>query len=559
MKRAWHELAAAGLAWLAVGAGAQDVVLDVRSLIAGDVEHAAPRIHLADGTSPRLRLARQSVVSPSTRVVVVEGDQERIVALDPRSYAVYRGELEGYPGSHVVVSITPTRVRGRVEFGPGGGSYDLLAPAAPGDAPMPVTLVASRGFGGVPGVCTLRQAEAIGNETREAIVSNGPASSAAAPSPPSSFRGGEPTLGLKQVEMAIDSDYECYQLFNDEQKTIDYLVEVYGLVSDLTERDLNCRLDVVWMRVFKTPTDPYGTNLGGFPMIPGGVKHDQAQLFSGARGSQAGGGAFVCANGSYIENALGYFGDPLLAHVYNQDLIIPAHELGHCLGSLHTHDYNLDQCQTPGTIPRRGGIISYCYYFNGGYANTDLRYEAKCREVIASCMAQNPAGYAVDCNQNGIEDKADITSGTSLDLNASGVPDECEDCNKNGTLDSVDISTGASKDLDNNKVPDECQPDCNANGIPDALDIKTGLSKDLYQNGVPDECEIDCNANGTSDYTEIQLDMTLDLDRNVVLDDCQDCDGDSVNDIKAINGANACWAVDGASEAIREYHPVSGC
>ncbi len=49
-----------------------------------------------------------------------------------------------------------------------------------------------------------------------------------------------------------------------------------------------------------------------------------------------------------------------------------------------------------------------------------------------------------DCNGNGIDDRQDITSGTSPDCNANWVPDEC------------DISTGNSSDHDGDGIPDEC-------------------------------------------------------------------------------------------------------
>ena len=38
-----------------------------------------------------------------------------------------------------------------------------------------------------------------------------------------------------------------------------------------------------------------------------------------------------------------------------------------------------------------------------------------------------PALIPVDCNGNGVADAVDIDTGTSLDLNMNGIPDECED------------------------------------------------------------------------------------------------------------------------------------
>jgi len=75
-------------------------------------------------------------------------------------------------------------------------------------------------------------------------------------------------------------------------------------------------------------------------------------------------------------------------------------------------------------------------------------------------------------------------------------------------LDVCDIAPGGSLDVDANGIPDECEPDCNGNGVPDAYDIAQGTSPDCNANLVPDECDL---AGGASQ----------DLDCNLVLDECQ--------------------------------------
>ena len=76
-----------------------------------------------------------------------------------------------------------------------------------------------------------------------------------------------------------------------------------------------------------------------------------------------------------------------------------------------------------------------------------------------------------DCNQNGVNDHCDITSGLSSDCNGNDIPDECE------------------PDCDGDGVPDSCESDCNGNGIPDECDIGSGFSEDCNGNGIPDECD----------------------------------------------------------------------
>jgi hypothetical protein len=70
-----------------------------------------------------------------------------------------------------------------------------------------------------------------------------------------------------------------------------------------------------------------------------------------------------------------------------------------------------------------------------------------------------------------------------------GATEYFSDCNGNGTFDATDIANGTSADIDANGVPDECE-DCNDNNVPDGLDISSGTSDDCQKDGVPDECQL---------------------------------------------------------------------
>ncbi len=48
--------------------------------------------------------------------------------------------------------------------------------------------------------------------------------------------------------------------------------------------------------------------------------------------------------------------------------------------------------------------------------------------ALAGLLALTPTTPAEDCNNNGVADGEDLAQGASLDLNANGVPDECEHC-----------------------------------------------------------------------------------------------------------------------------------
>lgn len=99
-----------------------------------------------------------------------------------------------------------------------------------------------------------------------------------------------------------------------------------------------------------------------------------------------------------------------------------------------------------------------------------------------------------DCNGNGKPDLTDIASGTSLDCNENGIPDDCEmDCDGIGKPDECDLADGALN-CNNNGLLDPCETDCNENEVPDdceglTLDPVTaevnGPDKNRYASFVP--------------------------------------------------------------------------
>ena len=129
-------------------------------------------------------------------------------------------------------------------------------------------------------------------------------------------------------------------------------------------------------------------------------------------------------------------------------------------------------------------------------------------------------GTAVDLNKNGIDDNCDpdcdgdgvpdfqeIASG-AFDCNANMIPDICE------------ISVRPDLDTNGNTFIDTCEVDYNANATFDFLDIYTGASQDIDANGIPDECDEcnsdtnDCNNNGISDACDVLFGGVTDINGN---------------------------------------------
>ncbi len=501
----------------------------------------------ATGATLDLEVERFRVTLPTTRFVNGSAGDAPI-DFDPETVLLLRGRVAGYTNSHLFLGIADGMVNGTIDLGPGYPSYGVSS-RGPDGSQMP------------PGHVTVFKALGAGNPT----PSNFCDTQGRPPEPPATDLS--PVRGLRQLQIAVETDNELYQIFNTATAATTYLIQVYGAVGDVYMREINVRIDVTYTRIWPLPNEPFSAALADFQSYwnanMGSVQRDVAQMFSG-RADLPGGVAYLnslCTSSAYgfCANLVGYFGDPTKSSVFNYDPMVAAHELGHNCGSQHTDVYGLDVCNTVGTVPQRGTIMSYCNQtISGGMANIDMSFHKVTRNAMLTYITTRPNCIVFDCNQNGISDAVDIATGTSLDVNANGIPDQCEDCNHNGILDSVDISSGTVFALNGNGIPDSCEPDCNHNGIPDDRDILLGTSLDVHGDGIPDECDADLNNNGVSDYNEIMANMTLDKDRNRVLDSKQDCDNNGIPDLVALQGAHDGWSASTVNGPIREYHSITG-
>lgn len=532
-----------------------------------------------------LDLVRFHAVTPGARFEVMTERGAESLAFDPDSVILLRGRVEGYRDSHVFLALGSRVTNGWIDLGPDGAhggrrsKFWVREAGGEGDGGegagshiagsiavevFPAMSTASGGPGLAVPMC--------GTITGPADRSASPGQNRRTewrPDPAASADLG-PILGLKQIELAVDTDDEYYMLFNDPVAAGEYLVSVYGAMSDMYIREVRASIVISYFRIWTVP-DPFtGPNpIGQFAQLwigtQQGVHRDLAQLWMGRTDLDVGGVAYLhvgCDSFSSYSMAgyvLGHFGDLDRNDDYSRDIRIAAHEVGHNVGALHNDAYGLDNCGIATPVPSRGGIMSYCAQtVSGASGNIDGRLEARIRRDVRAHI-ESRACLANDCNLNGVSDAIDIQLGTSPDANSDSIPDECQDCNANLILDPVEIALGLVPDVNANGLPDSCDPDCNGNGVPDDRDIFLGTSADAYQNGVPDECEADCNANNISDYTEIRLDMPLDVDRDVVLDSCQDCDGDGIIDRYELAHAHHLWAGAMSGDVVlREFHSASG-
>jgi hypothetical protein len=195
-----------------------------------------------------------------------------------------------------------------------------------------------------------------------------------------------------------------------------YLASLIAGTSSIYSRDLGVSLQVKYMKVWSgnSPFDA-GTNslndlVSASSSVTGTKKDaDIAHLFTGI---VEGGLAYVgtaCDNNGYntgVSSIRGNWGGSLNANAYNWDLIVTSHELGHNVGSGHTHSYNppIDQCVVGGSAVSRsssncvrGTIMSYCHLC-GGIANVDMKLDPR----VITKIKTNLGSSSGRCKLSGI-------------------------------------------------------------------------------------------------------------------------------------------------------------
>lgn len=547
-------------------AAARDAAAARRSFV-------VPGVPLSPSASVALELRPFPVTAKNMQVVLGRRDAADI----PFDYqtgrvAYFTGTVTGAPGSSAFLAVSDRSTVGSIDLGPGKPVYRLATnrtgTATASDASAEVAIFEAAATG--PALDVPR----CGFDLIESAASR------EAPTRPASVKthatqraGGTARANVRTIELAIETDYEFYEIFGNPTDATTYIEMLIGAVNHIYLRDVDHRYEITFIRLWDTPDDLYNSEgtaaLSDFvthwQTQMGSVPRDTAHYLSGRRDLPFGGIAYlsqICGSFGYGMSAylLGYFPDLDEPSVYHYDVGVVAHELGHNCSSPHTDAYvpPVDQCYPNPNPPQRGTIMSYCSQaVSGGNKVEEERFHATVQLEMESFLLNEANCIIDDCNMNGTADSQDIFIEFSADANNNGVPDECEDCDNNGVLDPADIAGGAD-DQNFNGIPDICEPDCNNNGRVDEMDIVFSTSDDAYGNNIPDECETDCNNNGISDFNEIQADLTLDINRNAILDACEDCDGDGTLDADEMNGANNLWIASDLDDSLVEFHGETG-
>lgn len=205
------------------------------------------------------------------------------------------------------------------------------------------------------------------------------------------------------IELMIDVGNVLYTKFNlDASATLDYITELFGAVNVIYMRDLNVHFSVMHTTLWEKP-DPFSAQpaIGSISTMSqlaqyrnyittyrNNVPYDLAHFLDGI---PLGGRAYLdimqiyrrdVRSGVSNVDAIGAF--PTDGSWY-WDTNVVAHELGHNLGSPHSHCYKPpidcceDECIECGIEkPSMGTIMSYCHLQMGNGGGINMRFHERC-------------------------------------------------------------------------------------------------------------------------------------------------------------------------------------
>ena len=214
------------------------------------------------------------------------------------------------------------------------------------------------------------------------------------PEPPISGLVAEPLVGPLRADIAIETDYELWSHFGSDDATLVYLGDLIAAASAIYERDTQVSLNLSYVRIWSTPSDPWtGTTTGAaltelytyWRNAANGLTTVRRATVHFVSAKPLGGGlaylGTLCqAYGYGVSQVYGSFN--LLDPSRIWDVLVVSHEIGHNFSSPHTHCYvppvdmcyNLESgCYNGPVVTSRGTIMGYCH-LRGGVSNVSLEF-----------------------------------------------------------------------------------------------------------------------------------------------------------------------------------------
>ena len=426
-----------------------------------------PDFPLGGDATVELELRRFEPFAPGARVEAVDGRGVRAVKLPDHVY--FTGTVRGEPDSRVVLIAARDHVRGFVAargtvypFGPdrrGRHRSYALRDVDPTAYPRPGAFCAN---------------DLHRDQVDSLLVNRSARVAAGLEPPPIAYT----SSGLVQADAAIETDHELWARFGSDAQTLDYLASLAAASSAIDERDVGVRLSFSYVRLWPTASDPWSATAPDQQLAE--VRNywtNPANDMDAIAGPHA---LVHFISGKAVQGGIAYIGsvcDPRyffgVSQVYGHfdlsdptqiwDVLVVTHEIGHNLGTPHTHCYSppvdecYDQeanCYAGPVVCSRGTIMSYCHLSCGGLPDIDLVFgdvvSAEIRSTVATASCLTPAG---DCGNGVVEageqcDDGNLVAGDGcsascrLEVCGNGIRDAGEQCDDGNTVSGDGCSAG---------------------------------------------------------------------------------------------------------------------
>jgi hypothetical protein len=352
-----------------------------------ELRDAAPTLIMTGAPLPGgpvdLELRRLSI--DETSRIYVNGEQQPGSA-DNGDLSIWQGKVRGRTNSDVLLGFSRHGCHGWIHDGL--VRFNLLSSS---DANGDWTAFSSR-------LVAEELIQAIGPNTAPTCSTD--TSSAPAPlqdlsSTSRSISAGTPLTPL-ECPIAIETDYQLFQVFGSLPAMQNYVTMLITAMSERMRDQASVVLTYPYIGYYTDANDPWTSQDGNVDC--GVVLNEfqaawQSNLPNGAVLGHFLSGAFLGCGVAWVGtvcNPLWGFSlsccinggvtYPVAQGSSTWDFYVMAHELGHNLGSLHTHDYcpPLDECASNcnGTTQctNQGTNLSYCHGCSGGMNNISTYY-----------------------------------------------------------------------------------------------------------------------------------------------------------------------------------------
>lgn len=203
--------------------------------------------------------------------------------------------------------------------------------------------------------------------------------------------------GCYTLELAIEADYEYYQIHGDESNNI--IMGIMNEVEGVYSTDFGLDIDITYQGLYTTENDPYSDSITTSGYIISefrnywnsnkqDVHRDLAHLFTGrSMNGVSVGVAFTNATCSSVSFAYGVSQN--IASFANSRFVLTAHEIGHNLNAQHSHG---ESCSGGGSI-MCSGVQPGAFYFSEA-AKTAI--SAKLNAITDCLGGSKPGGLTAD-------------------------------------------------------------------------------------------------------------------------------------------------------------------